>query len=104
TGDTGDPDNFLRPLLSCDSNRAGLNVAMWCNSDFDFLLDLALEVERPRYRLNLYKQAQNILNQEFPVIPLAHGMQFKAYNKTLTGFRLSPFNVEPFNTVERVTE
>ncbi len=26
TGDTGDPDNFLRPLLSCDSNRAGLNV------------------------------------------------------------------------------
>ncbi|QXO18524.1 MULTISPECIES: ABC transporter substrate-binding protein SapA [Vibrio] len=104
SGDTGDPDNFLRPLLSCDSNRAGLNVAMWCNADFDFLLDLALEVERPRYRLNLYRQAQNILNQEFPVIPIAHGMQFKAYNKTLTGFRLSPFSVEPFNTVERVSE
>lgn len=102
SGSTGDPDNFLRPLLSCDSDRAGLNVSMWCNSDFDFLLDLALEVDRPRYRLNLYKQAQNILNQEFPVIPLAHGMQFKAYSKTLSGFKFSPFNVQPFNTVERV--
>ncbi|CAH8214663.1 peptide ABC transporter substrate-binding protein SapA [Vibrio aestuarianus] len=101
-GDTGDPDNFLRPLLSCNSNRAGLNVAMWCNNDFDFLLDLALEVDKTRYRLNLYKQAQNILNEEFPVIPLAHGMQFKAYNSNLTGFKLSPFNVQPFNRVERV--
>ncbi|MFV0447297.1 MAG: ABC transporter substrate-binding protein SapA [Vibrio sp.] len=104
TGDTGDPDNFLRPLLSCGSNLAGLNASMWCNSDFDFLLDLALEVDKPRYRLNLYKQAQTILNQEFPVIPIAHGMQFKAYNKSLTGFRLSPFSVEPFNEVKRIAE
>ncbi len=104
TGDTGDPDNFLRPLLSCGANRAGLNASVWCNSDFDFLLDLALEVDKPRYRLNLYKQAQTILNQEFPVIPIAHGMQFKAYNKTLTGFHISPFSVEPFNDVKRVAE
>ncbi|MCW8333268.1 ABC transporter substrate-binding protein [Vibrio paucivorans] len=101
-GVTGDPDNFFRPLLSCDSERAGLNMSMWCDADFDFLLDLALEVDKPRYRTNLYKQAQNILNEEFPVIPLAHGMQFKAYDKTLTGFKFSPFNVQPFNLVERV--
>lgn len=35
-GDTGDPDNFFRPLLSCESDRVGLNVSMWCNDDFDF--------------------------------------------------------------------
>lgn len=100
--DTGDPDNFLRPLLSCDSERAGLNVSSWCNPDFDFLLDLALEVDKTRYRLNLYKQAQNILNQEFPVIPLNHGMQFQAHDKSLTGFKVSPFNAQPFDLVERV--
>ncbi|WP_076586954.1 ABC transporter substrate-binding protein [Vibrio ostreicida] len=99
---TGDPDNFLRPLLSCDSKRVGLNVSGWCNSDFDFLLDLALEVDKPRYRLNLYKQAQNILNEEFPVIPLSHGMQFQAYDNSLQGFKVNPFNVQPFDTVERV--
>ncbi|MDN3683489.1 ABC transporter substrate-binding protein [Vibrio sinaloensis] len=43
---TGDPDSFFRPLLSCDSKRVGLNVSSWCNPDFDFLLDLALEVDK----------------------------------------------------------
>ncbi|MFB9134381.1 ABC transporter substrate-binding protein SapA [Vibrio olivae] len=100
--DTGDPDNFLRPLLSCYSHNAGVNIAGWCNPDFDFLLDLALEVDKTRYRINLYKQAQNILNESFPVIPLSHGMQFRAHSKTLTGFRVSPFNAQPFDLVERV--
>lgn len=103
-GVTDDPNNFLRSLLSCDANRAGLNMAQWCNNEFDLLLDVALETEHPRYRRNLYTQAQNILNQEFPVVPLAHGKQFKVYNKTLTGFYLSPFNTQPFNTIERVSE
>lgn len=99
---TGDPDNILRPLLSCDSDRVGLNVSSWCNPDFDFLLDLALEVDRPRYRLNLYRQAQNILNEEFPVIPLNHGVQLQAHDRSIRGFRMSPFNAQPFDKVERV--
>ncbi|WP_264901993.1 ABC transporter substrate-binding protein [Vibrio sp. STUT-A11] len=101
-GDTGDPDNFFRPLLSCESERVGLNVSMWCNDDFDFLLDLAIETQEPRYRLNLYRQAQNILNEQFPVIPLAHGVQFRVHDKSLTGFKSSPFNAQPFDRVERV--
>lgn len=99
---TGDPDSFLRPLLSCDSQKAGLNVSSWCDKDFDQLLDLALEVDNPRYRLNLYRQALNILNDEFPVIPLAHGMHFQAYDDSLAGFRVSPFNTQPFDLVERI--
>ncbi|WP_230860967.1 ABC transporter substrate-binding protein, partial [Vibrio harveyi] len=101
-GDTGDPDNFFRPLLSCESERVGLNVSMWCNDDFDFLLDLALETQQQRYRLNLYRQAQNILNEEFPVIPLAHGVQFRVHDKSLKGFKSSPFNAQPFDRVERI--
>ncbi|EOB1931816.1 ABC transporter substrate-binding protein, partial [Vibrio parahaemolyticus] len=97
-----DPDNFFRPLLSCESDRVGLNVSMWCNDDFDFLLDLALETQEQRYRLNLYRQAQNILNEEFPVIPLAHGVQFRVHDKSLTGFKSSPFNAQPFDRVERI--
>ncbi|MCG3742449.1 ABC transporter substrate-binding protein [Vibrio cincinnatiensis] len=104
SGATSDPDNFLRSLLSCDAKQAGLNVAQWCHTEFDFLLNLALETESPRYRQNLYTQAQNILNQEFPVIPLTHGKQFKAYHKSLTGFSLSPFSSQPFHTIERISE
>ncbi|WP_102523896.1 ABC transporter substrate-binding protein SapA [Vibrio tapetis] len=99
---TGDPDNFLRPLLSCSAERAGLNVSMWCNSDFDFLLDLSRETNQPRYRSNLYRQAQNLLNEEMPVIPLAHGVQYQANHKSLIGFNMNPFNTSSFHNVERV--
>ncbi|MCJ2377531.1 ABC transporter substrate-binding protein [Vibrio sp. ZSDZ34] len=102
TGNTGDPDNYLRPLLSCSSEKVGLNLSMWCNSDFDFLLDLALEVSEVRYRLNLYRQAQNVLNAEMPVIPIAHGQKFQAHSKSLKGFKTSPFNAQPFDEVERI--
>lgn len=98
---TGDPDNFLRPLLSCNAEQSGLNASMWCNSDFDFLLDLAKETNQIRYRINLYKQAQNIMNEEVPVIPLAHGAQFQAYHKSLQGFDISPFSSQSFHKVER---
>ncbi|MGL6257749.1 ABC transporter substrate-binding protein [Vibrio sp. WXL103] len=101
-GDTGDPDNFLRPLLSCDAKQSGVNQSSWCNQDFDFLINLALEVDKPRYRTNIYRQVQNLLNQEVPVIPIAHGMHFQAHHQSLQGFRMSPFNVQPFNAVERV--
>ncbi|MGR5250797.1 ABC transporter substrate-binding protein [Vibrio astriarenae] len=100
-GDTGDPDNFLRPLLSCDAKPSGLNLSSWCNTDFDFLIDLALEVDKPRYRTNLYNQIQNLLNEEVPVIPIAHGMHFQAHHESLRGFKMSPFNVQPLNDVER---
>ncbi|WCE28536.1 ABC transporter substrate-binding protein SapA [Vibrio sp. SCSIO 43137] len=98
---TGDPDNFLRPLLSCNAEQSGLNVSMWCNQDFDFLLDLAKETNQLRYRKNLYKQAQHIMNEEVPVIPLAHGAQFQAYHNSLQGFDISPFSSQSFHKVER---
>ncbi|WED20724.1 peptide ABC transporter substrate-binding protein SapA [Vibrio sp. JC009] len=98
---TGDPDNFLRPLLSCDAEQVGLNVSMWCNPDFDFLLDLAKETNQMRHRINLYKEAQNIMNEEVPVIPLAHGVQFQAHHRSLTGFDITPFSSQSFYQVER---
>jgi cationic peptide transport system substrate-binding protein len=99
--DTPDPDNFFRPLLSCDANRAGLNVSTWCNSDFDFLLDLAKETTEARYRKNLYYQAQVIVNDEVPLIPLAHGVQFQAKHYSIEGLAVSPFNTQSFENVYR---
>ena len=89
------------PLLSCGADRAGLNIASWCNPDFDALIDIAKETNQKRHRLNLYRQAQNLLNEEVPIIPIAHGMQFQAKHKSLEGFDASPFNTLSFENVER---
>lgn len=102
SGQSADPDRFLRPALACRTNSQVENLTHWCNDDFDSLLDLALITDQQRFRANLYKQAQNLINQQAPVIPIAHGTQFKAYNNSLIGFSVSPFHVQPFNQVERL--
>ena len=99
--DNGDPDNFLRPLLSCNAKHAGLNVANWCDVQFDNLLELALRTNKTQQRVNYYQHAQNILDQQVPIIPLAHGVHFQAHNKTLGGLQMSPFGSRSFSNVYR---
>jgi cationic peptide transport system substrate-binding protein len=99
--DNGDPDNFLRPLLSCDAKQAGLNIANWCNLDFDNLLELALRTGKLDQRLNYYHRAQNILDQQVPLIPLAHGVHFQVHHKSLGGLQMSPFGTRSFSSVYR---
>ncbi|PSW18405.1 peptide ABC transporter substrate-binding protein SapA [Photobacterium sanctipauli] len=99
--DNGDPDNFLRPLLSCDAKMAGLNVANWCDLNFDNLLELASRTTKLHQRLNYYHLAQDILDQEVPIIPLAHGVHFQVHHQSLNGLKMSPFGTRSFSTVYR---
>ncbi|EAR53515.1 hypothetical peptide ABC transporter, periplasmic peptide-binding protein [Photobacterium sp. SKA34] len=100
--DNGDPDNFLRPLLSCNAKKAGLNVANWCDLGFDNLLEIALRTNKQQQRQVYYQQAQNILDQQIPVIPLAHGVHFQAHNKSLGGLQIDPFGSRSFSSVYRI--
>ncbi|MDX1301983.1 ABC transporter substrate-binding protein SapA [Photobacterium sp.] len=99
--DNGDPDNFLRPLLSCNAKQAGLNVANWCNLRFDNLLELALRTTKIGQRLNYYQLAQDVLDEQVPIIPLAHGVHFQVHHKSLGGLQMSPFGTRSFSSVYR---
>ncbi|GHA55772.1 ABC transporter substrate-binding protein SapA [Photobacterium aphoticum] len=99
--DNGDPDNFLRPLLSCDAKAAGLNDSNWCNLDFDNLLELASRTSQLNQRLNFYQRAQAIVDQDVPVVPLAHGVHFQIHHNSLKGLQMSPFGTRSFSTVYR---
>lgn len=101
SANTGEPDSLLRPLLSCEAQRAGLNISMWCDPDFDFLLMLARESDQKRHRVNLYHQAQTMLTQALPIIPIAHGVQYQVHHSSLSGFALNPFNSGSFEHVVR---
>ena len=99
--DNGDPDSFLRPILSCDAKQAGLNFANWCHLPFDNLLELALRMPNQAQRLTYYQLAQEILYDEVPIIPLAHGMQYQIHHRSLQGLTLNPFGNAPFTHVYR---
>ncbi|WP_150137869.1 ABC transporter substrate-binding protein SapA [Candidatus Enterovibrio escicola] len=99
--DNGDPDNFLRPLLSCKAQSTSWNLSNWCNRSFDRFLDAATITEDRKKRRELYLQAQTILRDRMPIIPIAHGVHYQARNLTLRGMTLSPFGDKSFANVSR---
>ena len=99
-GDNGDPDNFFTPNLSCAAAaQGGGNKAHWCDARFDALLDAANKTTDTARRTELYTQAQRLLHDEVPVIPLTYPMIMTAVNKRVSGFVPSPFNNLDFRAV-----
>ena len=99
TSDNGDPDNFLRVLLSCDSVSSGVNVARWCYSPFDHLIKKALLVIDQKARSRLYKKAQVLFKQQVPWVTLAHTYDYAAMLKQVQGYNHTPFGSKSFYTV-----
>lgn len=84
-----DPDNFLSPLLSCAAVAAGGNRSMWCDPRFDQLLaDGRREPDLTR-RADLYRQAQRLVHEQLPVIPLYHGQQLTVLDARVHNWRPS---------------
>ena len=74
TGDNGDPDNFIYVLLDQDNARtpdAG-NIAFYKNQELHDILIEAQQASDIAVRTELYKQAQVIIHEDAPWIPLVH--------------------------------
>ncbi|OOE58909.1 peptide ABC transporter substrate-binding protein SapA [Salinivibrio sp. ML323] len=99
--DNGDPDTFLRPLLTCNAKFTGWNISNWCNRFFDQTLNQAIATDKIAKRKALYQEAQTILDRRMPVIPLAHGIQHQVRDASLTGLTMTPFGADSFADVSR---
>ena len=91
SADNGDPDNFYRPLLSCDAIPSGTNRARWCEPAYDEILDKALQTEDIEVRKALYLQANQLIFEKLPLVPIAHAYRYQAYRKELNGMIINPF-------------
>ncbi|MEE3663536.1 ABC transporter substrate-binding protein SapA [Brenneria sp. g21c3] len=101
TTDSNDPDSFFRPLLSCAAIPSQTNYAHWCNADFDDTLQNALSSQQLSKRIEYYQQAQQILAEQLPVLPLASSLRLLAYRYDMKGIVLSPFGSASFAGVFR---
>lgn len=99
TSDNGDPDNFLRVLLSCESVSSGVNVARWCYPPFDRLLRKALNITSKKARSRLYKKAQLIFKQQAPWVTLVHTHEYVAMLKKVKGYIHTPFGSKSFYSI-----
>jgi len=99
TGDNGDPDNFLTPLLGC--NAVGVsNRAEWCNKEFDDLIRKAATVTDQAARTKLYEQAQVIFKKDAPWATLDHSVVVMAMSKKVSNYVMDPFGLHHFDEVD----
>ncbi|MEQ4923545.1 ABC transporter substrate-binding protein SapA [Proteus hauseri] len=102
--DSNDPDSFFRPLFSCAAISSQTNLSHWCSPDFDEILKKALYSQQLASRMDYYHEAQDVLAQELPVLPLANSLRMQAYRYDIKGLLLSTFGNASFAGVYRETE
>ena len=74
--DMPDPNDFLYVQFdsqNADLSRAHQNIALYKNPVLDDLVERAQRLSDREQRAALYRQAQTLLRDEVPLIPIAHG-------------------------------
>ena len=102
-GDNGDPDNFLYVLLDRDNAVKGkaMNCAFFDNERLHELLVAAQQTQEFDERVRLYKEAQQIVHDEAPWVPLAHARQIVAARDNVTGIVVHPTGVLRFDRAHK---
>ncbi|QDP41228.1 ABC transporter substrate-binding protein [Radiobacillus deserti] len=101
-GDNGDPDNFLYVLLDKDNAKKGSagNYAFYKSDELhDILIEAQTTMDKEK-RTELYMEAQEIIHEDAPWVPIAHTTPPLAANKSVTGYQPHPTGSEPFNFLD----
>lgn len=101
TADNADPDNFLRPLLSCAAAISGSNRTNWCDSQYDQMIADAVQTADVNARRALYFLAQDYVAEQVPLIPIAHSRRFQVKNNKVTGMQINPYGGINFTTASK---
>jgi peptide/nickel transport system substrate-binding protein len=74
SGDNGDPDNFLYTLLDKDSARRpnALNFSFWRSERYHRLMLEGQETSDPAQRAKIYEEANAMVHDLVPAIPIVH--------------------------------
>ncbi|MBC7852201.1 MAG: ABC transporter substrate-binding protein [Pirellulaceae bacterium] len=87
--DNNDPDNFLYSLCDQDNiSDAGNNLSRFRSDKLHELLIAGQKEMDKEKRLKIYSDAQRLILQEVPVVPLAHTQIRTAHVRGLAGFQL----------------
>ncbi len=86
-GGNGDPYNFLYVLLDKDNaiRPKAENLAFFKHEQLHDILIRAQQISEKEERVRLYHQAQEIIHEQAPWVPLAHAQQIMAHRKNVHG-------------------
>ena len=92
---------FFRPLFSCAALLSGGNRVNWCNDDFDETINQAIASTDQKKRIPYYLAAQQTLNKQVPLIPIAHALRFQVKSRNISGLSLNPYGGISFAKAKR---
>jgi oligopeptide transport system substrate-binding protein len=95
--DYPDPENFLRIKFHSDSTN---NDTQYANTEVDRLLDQADAETDEATRLSLYQQAEQIIVNDMPWIPLFHDKFSVLIKPYVKGYVLPPFVIPRMRYVQ----
>jgi ABC-type transport system substrate-binding protein len=100
--DNADPDNFLHQLLSPDNINSigGTNNTRYNNPEVQRLLIAGKRELDDEKRAEIYWQAQELIYNDAPMIPLAHTPVECAQSPRLKGYKLHPTILVRLNEAE----
>jgi peptide/nickel transport system substrate-binding protein len=81
-----DPDEFLRSMLATGEST---NASAYSNPKYDDLLDQALATQDRGERAAIYQQAQQIMIDDLPIIPLYISNTYEGLRADVEGFEHS---------------
>jgi ABC-type transport system substrate-binding protein len=84
-GDYPDAQNFLQ-LFYSKHRRPGPNRFAYCNQEYDEIYEKALEAESEIERLECWRQCQEIIRSDLPLIMLDYKKSFVVAKKSLKGY------------------
>ncbi len=101
TGDDGDPDNFLDPLLDRDSAVApdANNDAFWMDEQYHELMVAGRMTIDPSAREAIYRRALARIRDQAPVVPIAHTAPPIVFGADVHGYIPSPDSGIHFETM-----
>lgn len=89
TGTNGDADDFIYTLWHED-NIGSLNSTRYANKELNGILEEARSITDQDKRNELYKQAQEIMHEDPPILPLVHPRPILGAKANLIGYDPHP--------------
>ena len=90
-----DPGAILELGWTCEGARNGLNRSRWCNEAYDRAVFGAAEITDEAERIKLYRQAQDVFQEEAPALLVAYASKIAVARKEVEGFKLVPAGAQP---------
>lgn len=92
-GDYPDPNTFLDMFVTDGAN----NETGWSHAEYDALIQRAKKIDDPAERMAALAEAETILMQELPIIPLYFSVSVNMVNPKVEGFHPNIQDLHPLH-------